>query len=240
MWNSEEKDLFMKVLLQFKPELTALQNESLLKYAAFVVEENQKVNLTAITKPEEFAIKHIVDSLLVLDYVDVDSNELVDVGTGAGMPGLIWACVRRNTKYLLLDSLNKRVAFLERAISLLNLTNVKALHYRAEDAGKDKEHREKYQIATARAVASLPVLLEYCLPFVAVGGQFIALKGPGIEKEIEESKTALKILGARIENLINYDLPQEMGSRSLVIVKKIAKCPNKYPRKAGVPSKLPL
>ncbi|MFA6693768.1 MAG: 16S rRNA (guanine(527)-N(7))-methyltransferase RsmG [Bacillota bacterium] len=240
MWNSQDKEQFSRVLFDAKPDLTEEEGRKLLEYAAFVVEENEKVNLTAIKKPDEFAIKHVVDSLMVLEHVELKGKRIIDVGTGAGMPGLIWACVNNDAQFVLLDSLNKRVAFLERAVSRLGLSNVQAIHYRAEDAGQNRDHRENYQIATARAVASLSVLLEYCLPFVEPNGQFIALKGPYVEQETQDGKEALKVLGGEISTVINYELPLEMGSRSLVVVRKTAKTPRRYPRKAGTPSKSPL
>lgn len=240
MWNSQEKEAFLKTLGGSVPYLTEEKKGRLLTYAAYVVEQNEMINLTAITKPEEFAIKHIIDSLMVLEHVDLAGKTVIDVGTGAGMPGLIWACVCDDTEFLLLDSLNKRIAFLERAILLLGLKNVRTVHARAEDAGRDKNLRGKFQVATARAVASLSVLLEYCLPFVEVGGAFAALKGPDVDEEVRGSANALKVLGGEISEIASYDLPQGMGSRSLIMVKKVAQTPKTYPRKAGTPNKTPL
>lgn len=238
MWNDEEKAIFIQILKEYGPDLADEQIDMLLQYSSKVVEENQKVNLTAITKPEEFAVKHIIDSLLVLDHVSAKS--IVDVGTGAGMPGLIWAIVYRDCQYLLLDSLKKRVKFLGQTVSLLGLDNVKYLHSRAEEAAKASSIRESFDIATARAVASFQVLLEYCLPFVKIGGKFIALKGPDAKEEVTSSKKALAILGGEIEYIYDYQLPLDMGDRSLIVVKKVATTPKKYPRKPGTPTKSPL
>lgn len=175
---------------------------------------------------------------MALDYVN--AKRIIDIGSGAGMPGLIWALANQNQEYVLLDSLAKRVRFLEQAIQKLQLKEVKAIHLRAEDAAKSPLFREKYQLAVARAVAKLPVLLEYCLPFVTVGGRFMALKGLDIEEEISLSKNALEVLGGEVEEIINYKLPLNMGNRSLVIIKKVINSPDKFPRKAGTPAKFPL
>ena len=238
MWTDEEQKLFLNIIKKYKPQYSAEQLNALLKYALLVITENEKINLTAIIDPEEFAIKHVIDSLIALDYIE--GNNVIDVGTGAGMPGFIWAIAKQEPDYVLLDSLAKRVAFLERTKISLGLKGVLPLHARAEDAAQEPLHREKYSIATARAVANLAVLSEYCLPFVKIGGYFIALKGPDVEEEIKQCKNALKILGGKIEDVIKYQLPQEMGSRSLVLIKKIVKTPKKYPRKAGTPTKAPV
>lgn len=240
MWSKSEQELFQRLLLEYQPELTQKQRDLFLAYSLYVVEENQKINLTAITKPDEFVIKHVLDCLLVLKYLNLKTEDVIDVGTGAGMPGLIWAIVNETNSFVLLDSLAKRIGFLERAIERMNLKNVSPIHFRAEDAAKNLSYREKYGIVTARAVASLPVLLEYCLPFVKVGGKFLALKGPGVEEEVALCKNALDKLGGEIESVLSYELPLNMGDRSIVIVRKHSKTPKKYPRKAGTPSKLPL
>ncbi len=238
MWSKEEQENFVKLLTEFRPELSEKQKNLLLEYALFVLTENKKINLTAIDKADEFAVKHIIDSLMALDYVN--AKRIIDIGSGAGMPGLIWALANQNQEYVLLDSLAKRVRFLEQAIQKLQLKEVKAIHLRAEDAAKSPLFREKYQLAVARAVAKLPVLLEYCLPFVTVGGRFMALKGLDIEEEISLSKNALEVLGGEVEEIINYKLPLNMGNRSLVIIKKVINSPDKFPRKAGTPAKFPL
>ena len=238
MWSKEEQDNFVKILTEYRPQLSEVQKQLLLEYALYVVFENKKINLTAIDKADEFAVKHIIDSLMAFDYVK--GERIIDIGSGAGMPGLIWAIGNQDTEYVLLDSLNKRVQFLKQAIEKLHLNNVEATHCRAEDAAQNSLFREKYQLATARAVAKLPLLLEYCLPFVAVGGRFVAFKGLDIEEEVSLSKNALEVLGGEVEDIINYQLPLNMGHRTLVIVKKIIKTPDKYPRKAGTPAKFPL
>lgn len=238
MWSKEEQDNFVNIITEFKPELSEEQKKLLLEYALYVVFENKKINLTAIDKADEFAVKHIIDSLMALDYVN--EKRIIDIGSGAGMPGLIWAIVNQDTEYVLLDSLNKRVQFLEKAIDKLHLSNVETRHFRAEEAAQNPLFREKFQLATARAVAKLPLLLEYCLPFVAVGGRFVAFKGLDIEEEVSLSKNSLEVLGGEVENIINYELPLNMGHRALVIIRKVIKTPNKYPRKAGTPAKFPL
>lgn len=238
MWTDEEQKLFLEIIKKYKPQYSAEQLIALLKYALLVITENEKINLTAITSPEEFAIKHIIDSIIALEYLE--GNSVIDVGTGAGMPGLIWAIIKTQNDYVLLDSLAKRVAFLENTKTSLGLKGVSTLHSRAEDAAQNPLYREKFEIATARAVANLAVLSEYCLPFVKIGGYFAALKGPDAEDEIKQCENALKVLGGKVKDVIKYQLPQEMGSRSLILIEKIGRTPRKYPRKAGTPTKAPL
>lgn len=222
--------------LGIEPDEKAIS--ALLEYKRILLEWNKKINLTAIEEEREFIVKHFLDSLTILPYLS-SVNNIIDVGTGAGFPGLPLKIVRPSLKVTLMDSLEKRVGFLNTVISELKLTSITAIHSRAEDAGASPDHREKYDAATARAVASLPVLLEYCLPFVKTGGIFIAMKGSASD-EIKASSKALDLLGGRIEKIENFTLPGSDISRTIIIIKKFRQTPTKYPRKAGKPTKLPL
>lgn len=224
----------------FGLELDAESVERLNLYGNLLLSWNEKINLTAITEPEEVLYKHFYDCLLFFKHVKVQSGaSVIDVGTGAGFPGLVLKIARPDIKLTLLDSLNKRINFLNDVIEKLNLGGVTAVHARAEEAGKKNSYREKYDIACARAVASLPVLLEYCMPFVRKGGEFVAMKGPSAEDEISKSKNALRLLGGREANIICETLTGN-EKRSFVTVKKISQTPPKYPRISAKISKQPL
>ena len=203
-----------------------------------LLEWNEKINLTAIIEPREIILKHFVDSLTIAKYIK-DDEKLIDVGTGAGFPGIPLSIVKENTDIVLLDSLNKRINFLEEVKENLKLENITTIHGRAEEFGKNKNEREKYDIAMSRAVASLNILLEYLLPLVKVGGRAICMKGSNIE-EIENAKNALEILGGKIEKIEEITLPNSDIKRNIIIVKKVKNTPSKYPRKPGTPSKEPI
>jgi 16S rRNA (guanine527-N7)-methyltransferase len=211
----------------------------LLKYKELLMEWNQKMNLTAIEEDKEVIIKHFIDSFSIIPYLKNAGEKIIDVGTGAGFPGIPVKIVCNAVDILLLDSLAKRVNFLNLIIDQLSLEKVKAVHGRAEDIGVNPIYREKYDISVARAVANLPVLLEYCLPFVKVGGIFIAMKGSVLD-EMEGSDKALGILGGKIEEVKEFNLPFSDIKRNIVIIRKLRQTPTKYPRKAGKPSKEPL
>lgn len=211
---------------------------SLLEYKSILLEWNQKVNLTAIEEDREVIIKHFVDSLSIMPFLK-DARNLVDVGTGAGFPGIPLKIAQPALEVVLLDSLEKRIGFLNTVISALQLHGISAVHSRAEDAGIADRYREKFDAAVARAVASLPVLLEYCLPLVKTGGIFVAMKGNS-GQEIADAKKALDILGGSIEEVKEFTLPESDMKRNIIIVKKLRQTPTKYPRKAGKPSKEPL
>ena len=204
-----------------------------------LIEWNKKINLTAITEPNEIILKHFVDSLTISKYIS-DGTRVVDVGTGAGFPGIPLKIYRQDIEITLLDSLQKRINFLDEVIKELNLEKIEIIHSRVEDFGKDKRYREKFDIATSRAVANLATLSEYLLPLVKVGGKVISMKGSLIEEELENSKNAIKILGGKIEKVDEFNLPNSDISRNIVLIDKIKETPNKYPRKAGEPSKKPL
>lgn len=220
-------------------ELSGKQLEQFNKYYEMLVETNKVMNLTAITEPEDVAVKHMVDSLLAFDKSFVNKT-LADVGTGAGFPGIPLKIYCPSLKVTLIDSLGKRLKFLENVIEELGLENISCEHARAEDAGKNKKFREKFDFVTARAVARLSVLSEYCLPLVKTGGMFIALKGSKYAEEIVEGEQALKILGGKLLSSEEVKLPGLNDGRAIIRVKKIKPTPAAYPRKAGTPDKQPL
>ena len=219
--------------------LSEIQLKQFYNYMNLLTEWNKKVNLTAITEPDEIILKHFVDSLTISKYIS-DGTKVVDVGTGAGFPGIPLKIVRQEIDITLLDSLQKRINFLDEVINELNLEKITTVHSRVEDFGKNKEYREKFDIATSRAVANLSTLSEYLLPLVKVGGKVISMKGSLIQEELENSKNAIKILGGKIEKVDEFDLPNSDISRNIVLIDKIKNTPNRYPRKAGEPSKKPL
>lgn len=209
------------------------------KYYELLIEWNNKFNLTAITKKEDVILKHFYDSLTSLNYIN-NSSKIIDVGTGAGFPGIPLKIANNTFDVTLVDSLGKRVNFLNEVIRELKLDNINAIHGRAEDLGKNPEYREKYDVAISRAVANLSTLSEYLLPFVKVGGVAICMKGPNISEELEKGKKAIKILGGEIEKIDNFSLENGADIRNIIIVKKIKNTTKAYPRKAGMPSKEPI
>lgn len=199
---------------------------------------NAKMNLTGITKPEEIRLKHFEDSLTLLPYIPVDTKNIIDIGAGAGFPGLPIKIARPNISVTLIDSVGKKVDFLKHIIEKLNLENCEALVSRAEELAHNPNYREKFDIAVARAVAPLPVLVEYCLPFIKVGGIFIAQKNIGTD-EVKNAEKAIEMLGGKIESEVPINNP-DLPGRMLVIIKKISSTPKEYPRKTGKPLKNPL
>jgi 16S rRNA (guanine527-N7)-methyltransferase len=210
-------------------------------YKDLLKEWNEKINITAIKEDSEIDIKHFLDSLTIFrtDIIK-DNTKIIDIGTGGGFPGIPIKIKNSSTEVVLLDSLNKRIKFLNEVIKQLNLKNIKAIHGRAEDFGIDKEYREQFDIAVSRAVAPLNILLEYSLPFVKKDGFFISMKGPQIYEEIEEADKALKILGGQIQEKYEVELPFSDITHVLLVIKKIKQTPTKYPRKAGKPKQKPL
>lgn len=224
----------------FGVEITDQTAQQLNTYGNLLLEWNQKINLTAITEPEEVLYKHFYDCILFLKHIDIPQNaRVIDVGTGAGFPGLVLKLVRPDLQVTLLDSLNKRITFLNDVIEKTGLIGITAIHARAEEGGKNPALRQKYDIACARAVAAMPVLLEYCLPFVKVGGRFVSMKGPSVLEEIENSQNAIKQLGAQKPTIICETLPTK-EQRAFCIFEKISQTPPKYPRNSGKISKQPL
>lgn len=210
-------------------------------YREILVDWNQKINLTGIEEEKEVYIKHFLDSVssVINGYIK-DGMSIIDVGTGAGFPGLPLKICLENTKVTLLDSLNKRINFLKEVSDTLELTDVEFIHGRAEDFGKSEEYREQYDVATARAVAGLPILMEFCVPFVKVGGHFVCLKGPNANLELEESKKAMEVLGLEFVEKIDVELPETDLEHNILVFKKVRNTPEKYPRKAGKPAKSPI
>lgn len=213
--------------------------ERLALYGDYLVSENEKMNLTAICEENEVTVKHFLDCALLLQKVDIPKDARVaDVGTGAGFPGVVLKILRPDIDLYLLDSLNKRIDFLKRLCEMLNL-DVNAIHTRAEDAGHDNALREGFDIVTARAVARMSVLSEYCLPLAKINGTFAAMKGPAAEEELADAKNAVKVLGGSDANCLAYSLPSG-DARSIITIKKISQTPPKYPRLHTKISKKPL
>ena len=210
-------------------------------YQELLVEWNQKMNLTALTEPKDVAIKHMIDSVSVYDEKWFSEGmSVIDVGTGAGFPGLPLKILCPSLKVTLLDSLNKRVKFLETVVSELGLSDIVCVHARAEEAARQKQYREKFDAVVSRAVARLPILAEYDLPFVRVGGFFAAMKGAKYEEEAEEAKKAVKLLGGGETVLREIKLPGLEDKRGIIYIRKEKKTPSVYPRKAGTPEKNPI
>ena len=234
-------EILSDVSKKFSLELTEKQLSQFEIFYKFVVEWNQKINLTAITSEKDFAVKHILDSLSLWDDDKFSSTKkIIDIGTGAGFPGIPLKIFKPELEIVLLDSLSKRVEFLKKVIAELNLKNIICLHGRAEDFAKQKNFREQFDIATTRAVARLNIISEYCLPFVKVGGNFVALKGKKFLEEISEAKNAVKILGGGEINFVEKFLPELDEVRAVIYIDKIKSSPKKFPRKAGTPAKNPL
>lgn len=238
----EKKQFLDKLKAQAKKidiELKDNQCEQFYLYMNLLLEWNEKINLTAITEEEEVIKKHFIDSLTISKYVD-ENSKIIDVGTGAGFPGIPLKIANESLEVTLLDALNKRLNFLNDVIEKNDLKNIQTVHFRAEEAGKNKAYREKFNIATSRAVAALNVLVEYLLPFVKVGGRCICMKGSNAKEEIENSKKAIKLLGGEIESIEEFCLPDSDMERTIIVIKKVSNTPAKYPRKAGTPAKDPI
>ena len=215
--------------------------DKFIKYMRLVQEWNEKINLTAITEDDEFIKKHFIDCIKAFKSDQMKSaKSIIDVGTGAGFPGIPIAIMRDDVKVCLLDSLNKRINFLNTVVRELELKNVTTIHSRAEDGARRKELRENFDVATSRAVANMAVLSEYCIPYVKVNGYFIALKGPAIEEELSNAKNAIGTLGGKLKEVIELEIEDTDLKHNIVIVEKVRPCSNVYPRKAGVISKKPL
>lgn len=220
-------------------ELEKEKIEKFYTYMNLLLEWNKKVNLTAITEPNDIILKHFIDSLTIQKYINKNSK-VIDIGTGAGFPGIPISIYRTDINIILVDALNKRIKFLDEVIEKNKLDNIKTIHERAEELAKNNQYREKLDIATSRAVAPLNVLLEYMLPFVTIGGYCICMKGSNINDEIENSKKALKVLNGTIEKIEKFKLPNSDICRNIIIVKKVGETSLKYPRKAGTPAKEPI
>lgn len=215
--------------------------EDILKYKELVLEWNKKFNLTAITEDEEFDIKHLYDCLLLLKLDEINkAKTIVDVGTGAGFPGIVLAICLPETQFTLVDSVNKKVRFLDLVVEELGLKNVKTIHGRSEELARDELYRDNFDICVSRAVASLDTLTEYCLPLVKKDGYFISMKGSKADEELDQAENAIKLLSAKFEKKIDYSLAEDDHNRSLIFLKKINTTGKKYPRAAGAPRSKPL
>ena len=232
---------FEKGLAALNVELSEGQIRQFLRYYELLVEWNKVMNLTAITEYEEVILRHFLDSLAsvkVWDFKNTDT--VIDVGCGAGFPGIPLKIAFPNIRLVLLDSLNKRVKFLNEVITTLGLENITAIHGRAEDIAKNKSYREQFDLCVSRAVANLSTLCEYSLPFLWISGSFVSYKGEYSENEIKQAEKAVDILGGKISKIDRFKLPGTDMGRSLIKIDKVKKTPGKYPRKAGLPAKEPI
>lgn len=237
----EHRDLLKEGIAHYAIELKEEQIEQFAIYMKLLKEWNEKINLTAITDDEGIIKKHFIDSSSILKSGVIKNNSsIIDVGTGAGFPGIPIKILLPEAEITLLDSLNKRVKFLETVITELGLTKIKTVHGRAEEMSNKKEFREKFDIATARAVANLSLLCEYCIPYVKNGGHFIAMKGPSGYEELDIAKNAIKLLGGGRENIVETKIMDDDIKHNLVIIKKIAATSPKYPRRFAIIEKNPL
>ncbi len=220
--------------------LTERQYQQFMEYYELLIERNKVMNLTAITELSEVITKHFIDSLALVKAFEPGNERLLDLGTGAGFPGIPLKIAFPELNIVLLDSLKKRLIFLDEVIEKLELKNISTLHGRAEDYGKDNNYREQFDYCVSRAVARLSSLSEYCLPYVRKGGFFISYKSGNMEEELNSSKRAMKLLGAKLKEVIEYQLPNTDMNRSLIVIEKTEHTPKNYPRAAGKPSKEPL
>ena len=237
MTNSFDK--FIEEANKISVQFTDRQLEQFRMYYEMLVEKNKVMNLTGITEWDEVLEKHFLDSISLIRVIDLDKElTVMDMGTGAGFPGIPLKIAFPKLKVTLADSLNKRVLFLQEVIDALELKDIEAIHGRAEDLARDKRYRENYDLSVSRAVANLSTLTEYCLPFVKLGGQFISYKSGEIEEEVTSSKSAVFLLGGKIKDTVKFELGE--SGRSFIIIDKVKGTPKTYPRKAGTPSKKPL
>lgn len=234
-------DSFLKDLDELKISLSEKQLMQFMSYYELLIEWNQKINLTAITDFDEVIKKHFIDSLSLIKAYDITkSADVIDIGTGAGFPGIPLKIAFPNLKITLLDSLNKRVHFLQTVIDELSLEDICAIHGRAEDFAKKGKLREQYDLCVSRAVANLSTLSEYCIPYLKVGGFFISYKSEKIAEEKIAAEHAISLLGGKIENQVEFMIPGSDIYRNLFVIRKCKETPNKYPRKAGLAAKEPI
>lgn len=233
-------DSFIDCIAQLNIDISNEQLDLFERYYELLISWNEKINLTAITDKQDVYIKHFADSISVLKYIDLAKKSIIDIGTGGGFPGIPIKIMCPDSKILLLDSLAKRVGFLNEVISSLGLNDISAIHGRAEDIAFEDDHREKYDIAVSRAVANLSTLSEYCLPFVNINGVFISYKSGNIDDELSGADKAINVLGGKTGSVEKFILPGTDYDRSLVFINKVKKTEKKYPRKAGTPQKKPL
>ena len=238
-----EEEKFINILIEkaekIEVDISIEKAKRFYAYMKIMLEWNEKINLTAITEENEIILKHFIDSISINEHIK-NSNKIIDVGTGAGFPGIPLKIINDDIDFILMDSLNKRIKFLEEVKEKLELKKIELVHARAEELGKDIKYRAKADVAVSRAVSNLRVLVEYMLPLVKKDGICICMKGPKLLEEIEDAKNAIGKLGGKIEKIENIMLPGNEIERNIVIIRKIEATPNKYPRKPGIPMKQPL
>lgn len=233
------KEKFIKYLNEKEINLKQSQINQFEQFKDLLIEWNEKINLTTIIEEDEILIKHFIDSLIPLKYID-NNSKVLDMGTGAGFPGIPTKIAKPDIKITLVDSVNKKITYLKDIVNKLELKNVELIHSRAENLAKDKKYRENYDIVISRALANMSTLSEYLIPFLKIGGKAIYIKGPNIEKELEESKKCIELMGGRIIKIEKYTLPTIDLDYNLVLIEKIKNTPKEYPRKEGIPSSKPI
>lgn len=233
-------DRLISILKDNQIAVSGSQADALVRFYELLTEKNKVMNLTAITDFDEYAVKHIADSLAVGRFYGFDSQKVIDVGTGAGFPGIPLKIMYPDIELTLLDSLNKRLVFLDEVIAELGLKGIHTLHARAEEAGRAGEYREQYDVVVSRAVASLSTLVEYCIPFASVNGTFISYKGSKAQEELDASTKAISVLGGKLASHHEFVLSGTDYERSIILIKKISSTPNKYPRSGGKPVNNPI
>lgn len=237
----KEKEFFIQSLEELGLKITSEQLEQFMKFYRLLVEKNKVMNLTGITDLHEVIVKHFIDSLSIVKIQNMNSvNNMIDMGTGAGFPGIPIKIMFPHIQVVLMDSLNKRIKFLEEASLICGLDNISFIHGRAEELGKNVEYREKFDLCVSRAVANLSTLSEYCIPFVSVKGNFICYKSGNSDEEIKNAMNAINILSSKIDDRKDFVLPGSDFNRTLLKINKIKSISKIYPRKAGIPSKNPL
>lgn len=234
------KELLYNTALETGINLTDIQLQKFQIYYNLLIETNKVMNLTSITEEKDVVLKHFIDSLAIKNYIDISNGRVIDIGTGAGFPGIPLAIIYNDTQFTLMDSLNKRINFINTVMEECKLYNIETVHSRAEDLGHNNVYREKYDYCVSRAVAAIPVLLEYCIPFLKTGGKFISYKSEKAEEEISLSGNAQKKLGCRFDKLYSFDLPGTDISRKFVVFEKIKTTNRAYPRQAGKPKRSSL
>ena len=240
--NKYNFDLINKYCENKNIPLDDKKREGLVTFYEMLVEKNKVMNLTGITEWDDVVLRHFIDSLSLVECIDLSKfqGKVLDLGTGAGFPGMPLKILYPDVEFVLFDSLNKRIKFLEDVSASLSLKNISLIHGRAEEFARKPEHRESYDLVLSRAVANISTLSEYCLPFVKVGGSFVSYKTEAIDEELKESGRAVSLLGGEVNHIVRFELPHSDMKRSLLKIEKVKPCSKKYPRKAGVPSKEPL
>lgn len=230
-----------KYFIDTNIQLTQYQLDQFAKFRDLILEYNKVMDITNIVEEDQMYIKHFLDSILLnKSQIELDNKKIIDIGTGGGFPGIPLKIAYPNSTYTLMDSLNKRIKFLHDVVEQMGFDGVQPIHARAEELARNENYREKYDIATSRAVADLRTLTEYCMGFVKPGGYFIAMKGPNFKEELDKSKHAIDTMGGKVEKIVSYDLPDGNGQRNLIIIKKVRPTPKKYPRGQGKPKNKPL